>query len=320
MIKARLGEWTQGDMGQSHSLITPLLWDQKNFPDEIFQWLMEKQPQGSCDPLLSKGTGSFLQNKECKSVQPDAEHHIFSSCPNFLNIGLICCWINTAKSPNCTGAKSSWSPWETTSGMTRPWSGISSTPTTRSCLTTWILTQRCTYKWGLKNLSAAKVVSNFVLLSDVLSWQWITQTCSNVLKGDDLSQLRKTLCRMKNAAVPLRKLPGNLFCDICLAAPSGPVWHSLRLLQRRVQGARSGPGIQTCWLPGSEWRFFRLCRSRGPLLDGLFHLPALLQEYGPCDRVASQVGKLCFISTSSPCFPKPTWQNAAESFYGLRVV
>lgn len=42
MIKARLGEWTQGDMGQGHSLITLLLWDQKNFPDEIFQWLMEK--------------------------------------------------------------------------------------------------------------------------------------------------------------------------------------------------------------------------------------------------------------------------------------
>lgn len=71
MIKARLGEWTQGDMGQGHSLITPLLWDQKNFPDEIFLWLMEKQPWGSCDPLLNKGTGSFLQNKEWKSVQPD---------------------------------------------------------------------------------------------------------------------------------------------------------------------------------------------------------------------------------------------------------
>lgn len=52
--------WTRWDMGQGLGLITWLLWDQKNFPDEIFQWLMEKQPLGWCDPLLFKGTGIFF--------------------------------------------------------------------------------------------------------------------------------------------------------------------------------------------------------------------------------------------------------------------
>lgn len=42
-----------------------------------------------------------------------------------------------------------------------------------------------------KNLSPAKVVSSFVLLSNVLLWSWIMQRHSNVLTGDDLSQLRK---------------------------------------------------------------------------------------------------------------------------------
>lgn len=42
-----------------------------------------------------------------------------------------------------------------------------------------------------ENLSPAKIVSSFVLLSDVLSWQWIMQRRSNVLKGGYLSQLRK---------------------------------------------------------------------------------------------------------------------------------
>lgn len=106
---------------------------------------------------------------------------------------------------------------------------------------------------------------------------------------------KKTPRRMKEAAAPAGERPANRFCDICLAAPSGPVRHSLRLLQRRVQRARSGPGIQTRRLPGPERRFLRLCRSRGPLLDGLFHLPALLQEHGPRHRVTPQVG-------TPPCY------------------
>ena len=56
-------------------------------------------------------------------------------------------WISTAKSPNSTAARCFSSPWEMTSATTRLWNGISSTSTTRSCLTTWILTPSCTYKW-----------------------------------------------------------------------------------------------------------------------------------------------------------------------------
>lgn len=141
------------------------------------------------------------------------------------------------------------------------------------------------------------------------------QRHSIVLTGDNLSQLR-TRCWMKDAVVPLRKKPSNLFCDICLAAPSGPVWHSLRLFQRRVQSTRSGPGIQARWLPSFEWRFLHLCRSWGPLLDGLFHLPAFLQEHGPCDWVTSQVGKLCYIIRGGSCFPQSKSQNVAKSLYG----
>lgn len=120
-----------------------------------------------------------------------------------------------------------------------------------------------------------------------------------------------------------------VFRIICLAVPAGTVWHFDRLLQRCIQSTWSGPGIQTSRLPSSQWRFLCLCRPWGPLLDWLFHLSALLQESGPCDRITSQVGGVkshthytrlklllfwfCFLCFSHLLFSNPSDKNVGKT-------
>lgn len=155
-------------MGQGHSLITLLLWDQKNLSDDIFQWLMEKQPQGSCDPLLSKGIGSFLQITACKSVWAYVEQRIFCSCSQHRANLLLDQYRKKSKLYRSNvllvplgddfryDKALEWDQQYT--NYQKLFDYMNSHPEMH-------------VQVRAKNLSPAKVVSSFVLLSSVLSWQ-----------------------------------------------------------------------------------------------------------------------------------------------------
>ena len=90
---------------------------------------------------------------------------------------------------------------------------------------------------------------------------------------------------------PLTHSPTHALIYILgLPLPPGPVWDPDGVLLGGVQGGGRGPGGAARRVPGGQRRLLRLRRPRGPLLDGLLHLPALLQEPGPRAGVPPQVG------------------------------
>lgn len=95
----------------------------------------------------------------------------------FSDTGHSCCWTNTVKNPSFSEVRWFWFLSGTISAMTRPWNGTSSTATTRSCLTTWILILKCMYRW--ENIHSATVTRCNTNLCCVLCcripflWWWI---------------------------------------------------------------------------------------------------------------------------------------------------
>lgn len=159
-------------------------------PEELSRWNISVANGETASGLMwsssFQGHRDFYFIFHSTQIWSDTEQTMVFFMSLLQQSGLICCWTSTAKSPNCTGATSSWSPWEMTSGMTRPWSGISNTPTTRNSSTTWILIQSSMYKWGIKTCHLPNLY--WVLYSLAMF------CCGNESCSGTLSCWQETIC------------------------------------------------------------------------------------------------------------------------------